>query len=158
MSAQKLAFRVRKMRTADVDQVMQIAASLREAPQWPREAYLAALDPQATPPRIALVAEDQATGSLAGIAVASLTPPESELETIAVDVAFQRQGAARALWGTLASELKACGATETLLEVRASNVRAQALYRGLGFAETGRRGRYYVDPTEDAVIMRASLL
>ncbi|MGA8041537.1 MAG: GNAT family N-acetyltransferase [Terracidiphilus sp.] len=157
MSAHKLAFRVRKMMTADVDRVMQIAASLREVPQWPREAYLAALDPQAAPQRIAFVAEDQATGSLAGIAVASLTLPESELETIAVDASFQRRGAARALWAALAADLRAGGASETLLEVRASNLRAQALYLGLGFVEAGRRACYYVDPVEDAVIMRVSL-
>ena len=31
---------------------------------------------------------------------------------------------------------------------------ALALYAGLGFAEIGRRPRYYADPIEDAVLMR----
>jgi ribosomal-protein-alanine N-acetyltransferase len=41
-----------------------------------------------------------------------------------------------------------------MLEVRASNHPAIGLYRRLGFAETGRRKRYYRDPMEDAVQMR----
>jgi ribosomal protein S18 acetylase RimI-like enzyme len=48
---------VRRMTEADLDRVMEIAGSLKEAPHWPRSAYLAALDAQGTPARIALVAE-----------------------------------------------------------------------------------------------------
>ncbi len=150
-------FRVRLMTAADLDRVTEIAAGLREAPQWPRGAYAAALTPDATPRRIALVAEHLATGSPAGFALASLMPPESELETIAVDTALQRRGAARALWAALADALQRAGAGQILLEVRASNGRAQAFYRALGFVEAGRRARYYVDPVEDAVIMRRAL-
>ncbi|NOX62745.1 MAG: ribosomal protein S18-alanine N-acetyltransferase [Chloroflexi bacterium] len=45
------------------------------------------------------------------------------------------------------------GCTEASLEVRASNTRAQALYRKYGFVEVGRRRRYYSDNREDALIM-----
>lgn len=39
------------------------------------------------------------------------------------------------------------------LEVRASNSVAQSLYRKYGFQVVGRRGRYYSDINEDAVVM-----
>jgi ribosomal-protein-alanine N-acetyltransferase len=39
------------------------------------------------------------------------------------------------------------------LEVRVSNVTAQALYKKLGFREAGIRQRYYTDNNEDAMIM-----
>jgi [ribosomal protein S18]-alanine N-acetyltransferase len=44
-----------------------------------------------------------------------------------------------------------------LLEVRASNAPALALYRGLGFSELDRRARYYTDTGEDAVVMQLEL-
>jgi ribosomal-protein-alanine N-acetyltransferase len=148
------------MNLLDMDRVMEIAASLRQAPQWPHEAYRAALkldpDPNAAPPRrIALVVE--VSGKVAGLAVASLMPPQAELEIIAVDTHFQRRGLARKLFAELAGKLGLAGATEIILEVRASNLPALGLYRRLGFAETGRRPRYYHDPEEDAVLMRLGL-
>jgi [ribosomal protein S18]-alanine N-acetyltransferase len=41
--------------------------------------------------------------------------------------------------------------------VRASNRAALAFYRCAGFVETGTRRAYYVDPVEDAVLMRLGL-
>jgi ribosomal-protein-alanine N-acetyltransferase len=105
-----------------------------------------------------MAGEDSCTtgegGEVVGFAVASLLPPEGELETIAVVPTAQRQGVARRLFAELTAELRAAQITEVNLEVRASNHQALGLYRRLGFAETGRRVRYYHDPVEDAVLMR----
>jgi ribosomal-protein-alanine N-acetyltransferase len=49
------------------------------------------------------------------------------------------------------------GAQAAILEVRAGNVAAQALYRRYGFEVVGRRRLYYREPPEDALLMRASL-
>lgn len=46
------------------------------------------------------------------------------------------------------------GARHLTLEVRASNTKAQGLYRRFGFDPVGRRKNYYVD--EDAVVMWAT--
>jgi ribosomal-protein-alanine N-acetyltransferase len=46
------------------------------------------------------------------------------------------------------------GAHFAFLEVRASNVAAQHLYREFDFEAVGLRRRYYTHPVEDAVIMR----
>ena len=81
------------MELTDLDRVMEIAASTKNAPNWTREAYLAAIDPAGSPRRVALVAE--ASKDLAGFAVASLTPPEAELEAIVTAMPFQRRGVAR---------------------------------------------------------------
>ena len=158
MSRNAPVARIRRMTAADLDRVIEIAASLSQAPHWPREAYLAALGGKATPMRIALVAEDEASGTVAGLAVASLTPPEAELETIAVAAGFQRRGLARQLFQALAGALRQQRVRVTLLEVRASNEQALALYRALGFEVAGRRPRYYADPVEDAVLMRLALM
>jgi ribosomal-protein-alanine N-acetyltransferase len=141
---------------ADLDPVIRIVASLEQAPHWPRSAYLAALNPEAAPRRIALVAEAQQAAIL-GFAVASLLPPQAELESIVVASNIQRQGIARQIFSALAQELKIAQIAELLLEVRASNDAALAFYRDAGFVETGRRPRYYADPVEDAVLLKLSL-
>jgi ribosomal-protein-alanine N-acetyltransferase len=145
------------MTPADLDRVMEIALSLKNAPQWPRSAYLAALEPEAAPPRIALVVEGPTAGMVAGFAVASLLPPEAELEMIAVAPTAQRRGLARQIFLSLAAELRTAEVFGIMLEVRASNRPALELYRQLGFEETGHRPRYYHDPVEDAILMRLRL-
>jgi ribosomal-protein-alanine acetyltransferase len=144
---------VRPMSAADVERVLKIAESLREAPQWAASAYLAAINPDHSPRRIALVAADVESGAPIGFLVASLMAPEAELETIAVAAEGQRRGVGARLLGTLQEELKMERVTELLLEVRASNHGALGFYAALGFRETGRRPRYYADPEEDAVLM-----
>jgi tRNA threonylcarbamoyladenosine biosynthesis protein TsaB len=145
------------MAGAWVKEVMEIAGSLKGLPQWTRENYMAALDPDARPRRIALMVLGPDEDRMTGFLVASLLPPQAELEIIAVEARVQRRGLARKLFDELVYQLGPAGVTEVVLEVRASNQAALALYRALGFVETGRRTRYYADPQEDAVLMRLQL-
>jgi ribosomal-protein-alanine N-acetyltransferase len=146
---------IRQMTAADVARVLEIAASLPESPHWPESAYLDALNPESTPRRIALVA----TGSeeVEGFTVASLLPPQAELESIVVAARSQRSGLGRMLLDALSSELRKAGGLQITLEVRASNHAALAFYRRAGFRQTGARRAYYADPAEDAVLMRLDL-
>ena len=145
----------------DLDAVMEIAARLKELPQWTRANYQAALNPDAAPRRIALVAiGPELEFRLMGFVVASLLPPQAELEIIAVDTHFQRCGLALRLFVELAGRLAPAEVTEVILEVRASNQPSLGLYRRLGFVETGRRPGYYTnppEPPEDAILMRLEL-
>ncbi len=148
------------MRQADLDAVMALADSLPEAPAWPREAYEAAVTAGGSPPRIAIVSEDEAGSGRAGIsgfAIASLVAGVAELESIAVAARAQRQGIATALVSALIAQLKAHGAAELLLEVRASNHPAAGLYARSGFEFAGRRTGYYRDPVEDALLLRRAI-
>lgn len=142
---------VRPMQAADLDAVLALAAALKEAPHWPRPAYEAALDPAAAVRRVALVAEAQ--GALLGFAIASLLPPEAELESIAVSAAAQRRGVGRLLLSDLWSKIAQSGVHALRLEVRAGNRRAIAFYQATGWVECGRRPRYYADPVEDALLL-----
>jgi tRNA threonylcarbamoyladenosine biosynthesis protein TsaB len=151
-------FLVRAMTSADLDRVMEIAASTRHSPVWRREDYEKAVDDNAQPRRIALVAEERESGATAGFAVASVMAPEAELENIVTALAHQRRGVARELLSMLKSQLRRQGAREVLLEVRAGNRAALGFYRFLGFAEEGRRPGYYADPVEDAILMRLRLM
>jgi ribosomal-protein-alanine N-acetyltransferase len=149
---------IRPMTGADVDRILAIAAGLKEAPQWPRAAYEGALDPadggSGLRQRIALVACDAESGLVAGFAVASMVPPEGELETVGVASEFQRRGIGRQLVNEMGKKFRLQGVTKVLLEVRDSNLAAKGLYCSLGFREMSRRSGYYIDPIEDAVVMR----
>ena len=157
MSDPPATISIRRMESRDIAWVRALADSLPEAPHWPGAVYQGAIDPQAAPRRIALVAVSLEAGAGTGFAIARLLPPEAELETIAVARGSQRQGIGRRLFAALAAELEAWNVTEVVLEVRASNLPAIGLYRKLGFLETGLRKGYYVDPTEDAVLMSLRL-
>lgn len=78
---------------------------------------------------------------------------EGYLSNVAVSPEHRRQGIAEALLTELMKRACERGLTFVTLEVRASNVPAQALYRKLGFAEVGLRRGYYEHPREDAVLM-----
>ena len=76
---------------------------------------------------------------------------EAEIQRIAVSPAFRRQGHARALLQAFFEEY---APDETFLDVRASNIPAQELYKSEGFEICGVRKKYYESPIEDAVLMR----
>ena len=109
---------------------------------------------------LCLVARDH--GAITGFAVARLLVDEAELLLIAVTPAMRRQGVALLLWIDLAERLRASGARTVHLEVRESNLSAQAFYRSRGFAQSGVRPKYYPNGAheserEDAVLMKVQL-
>ena len=79
---------------------------------------------------------------------------ETDMMNVAVTAEFRRRGIGEQLVTALVAELKAMDSHCLTLEVRASNTPAQAMYEKLGFAEIGRRPRYYQNPKEDALILR----
>jgi ribosomal-protein-alanine N-acetyltransferase len=78
---------------------------------------------------------------------------ELHINTIAVDPELRRQGLATALMNHIMEQAAAEGATRTYLEVRRSNLPAQALYERLGFTVAGIRRGYYTSPEEDALVL-----
>lgn len=81
---------------------------------------------------------------------------ELTLNTLAVAAEYRRIGIARQLWN-YAKEMINGICTICYLEVRESNLPAQALYHSLGFVQNGYRPRYYQEPEEAAVLMACNL-
>ena len=79
---------------------------------------------------------------------------ETDVMNVAVHPDFRRKGIAESLIETLIMELKNRGSRALMLEVRASNAPAIALYEKLGFQQVGCRKNYYRNPKEDALILR----
>lgn len=81
----------------------------------------------------------------------------ADLQLVAVAPECRRQGVARALLQHALASLANEGVTRVLLEARASNTAAIALYRGLGFAHLADRRAMYAHPQEDGVLMGRGL-
>ena len=79
------------------------------------------------------------------------------IANIAVDPLFRRQGIGSALLDDAADFARQAGLAFLTLEVRRSNLGAQALYRRHGFCPAGVRKNYYRDPVEDAILMTRKL-
>jgi ribosomal-protein-alanine N-acetyltransferase len=97
-------------------------------------------------------------GRLVGYFCYWLIFDELRIMNIAVHEADRRKGLARAMVEQAMREGSQAGVRQALLEVRAGNVAARGLYRGLGFRETGVRKQYYRNPCEDAILMCADLV
>lgn len=96
-------------------------------------------------------------GKVAGYIGSQSVPPEADVLNLAVAPDCRRQGLGRKLLCTLTELLHSRGIEALFLEVRPTNQAALALYSDLGFVQVGRRSKYYVNPTEDALILRKEL-
>jgi ribosomal-protein-alanine N-acetyltransferase len=89
----------------------------------------------------------------AGLAVVG---PSADVQTVAVRADRQGRGLGGVLLDALLGEADRRGCTEVLLEVRADNVAAIALYAARGFVTIATRRRYYADGTDAVVLRRGS--
>lgn len=78
---------------------------------------------------------------------------EAHITNIAVRTAYRGKGLGEALLLQLIQLAMECRIERMTLEVRKSNLIAQALYEKLGFEAAGIRKGYYSDNQEDAIIM-----
>ncbi len=95
-----------------------------------------------------------ATAPAGGLALARVAADDAELLTLGVLPRARRRGVGGLLLRELVDEAAARGARSLFLEVSVANGPALALYRAAGFAEVGRRRRYYPDGTDALVLAR----
>jgi ribosomal-protein-alanine N-acetyltransferase len=159
-------FRIRAADVADLAGVVALERGIAEAPHWAEAEYsvivnMANVDSavDGAVRRCLLVAEVE--GRLLGFAVGKVIGSGAdgvgELESVAVDGFARRMGVGRELCRAVFRWCQGQGAAVVELEVRVGSGGAIALYTGLGFVVTGRRGGYYQRPVEDAVLMRLDL-
>jgi len=145
---------LRPMTTADLDRVVAIEVQAYSFP-WSRGNFIDSLAAGYTAELL-----EQADGTLLGYYLALPGVGEMHLLNLTVAPAVQGRGLAHRLMDRLEARAHELGLASLWLEVRASNERARALYRGRGFAEVGLRRGYYPAPgskREDAVVMSRTL-
>ena len=98
-------------------------------------------------------------GETAGFILCRVAADEAEVLTLAVAPPVRRRGVAGALLDRGMAVALAAGARAVFLEVATDNPGAEALYRGRGFAEVGRRPAYFsrAGGAVAALIMRLDL-
>jgi len=147
------ALTIRPFRPTDSPTIGEILRDSTEAAQWPAESYAALA---ASPSGLLLVCE--ASAQVIGFLAARQTADEAEILNIAIRKDFRRQGAASALLVAALDKFQRSDVVSVFLELRASNLAANALYERHGFVSAGSRKAYYRDPTEDAVCMRKKFI
>lgn len=139
---------IRKMTLDDVPAVVGLDQKSFSLP-WPERSFRYELT--GNPASRCWVAE--LDGQVVGMIVVWLIGDEAHVATLATLPDFRRRGIAKQLLSYALQHLMREGARSSFLEVRESNLAAQALYRMFGYTETGRRRRYYRDNDEDALLM-----
>ncbi len=97
-------------------------------------------------------------GYIVGFAGLWIMLNEAHIIAIAVRNNYRRMGIGEGLLISTIELASHLNANMVTLEVRASNVVAQALYRKYGFRVVGSRPRYYSDNGEDAVLMSTDII
>lgn len=144
---------IRRMTLDDIKAVMEIEHSSFSLP-WSERSYRFDLvkNPNARL-WVAEIADDQKNMILAGMIGVWLIIDEVHIGTIAVHPNYRRQGIGRVLLVHALQDASREGAQVCYLEVRKSNLGAQALYNKLGFKTVNVRRHYYHDNGEDALLM-----
>lgn len=135
------------MRRRHLDGVLAIESQVHPRP-WSAKLFE---DELARRGRCYLVARQGST--IIGYAGLLMIAEDGHVATVAVDPDLQGRSVATRLLVELVRGALALGAEQLTLEVRASNQRAQALYRRFGFVPVGARKGYYGDNREDAIVM-----
>lgn len=135
---------LRRATIQDLPELLAIDAACFSAP-WTEAGWRAELEPST--PSVVLLADTPALG----FASATILVDVCELRRIAVMPSARGRGLGRDLLLAVIAHARAIGCDRVELEVAANNVAALQLYRAAGFAEVGRRPRYYRDA--DAVLM-----
>ena len=144
---------LRRMRWWDLEQVHALETALFPDP-WSIETFWSELA-HVPETRHYLVAEDG--GEVVGYAGLVATGHQADVQTLGVRADHQGRGLGGELLRALLDEARRREAGEVLLEVRAENAAAQALYAGHGFERIGVRRGYYRPGGTDAYVLRLRL-
>jgi ribosomal-protein-alanine N-acetyltransferase len=144
--------RLEAMRPADLDEVMAIERAIYSHP-WTRGNFVDSLR----------AGYDCRTwrleGELLGYFILTAAAGEAHLLNLSIAARHQRSGHGRALLREAAGLARRRGAGTVFLEVRPSNLAAQALYTRFGFRRVGVRKGYYPAQSgrEDALVLALKL-
>lgn len=100
-----------------------------------------------------IIAQDLSTEEVIGFVGVWIVAGEGDITNIAVSPKYRNNGIATELLTNLFKLCKTFDCENITLEVRASNIAAQNLYKKFNFKEEGIRKGYYSDNNEDAIIM-----
>jgi len=143
---------IRPATASDIPPIRALEQETESAAHWGEREYDALFSPHA-PKRVTIVAADT-SARIQGFVIARCGIDEWEIENVVVAVEHRRGGVGSGLVREILRQGQSARVTSVLLEVRESNAAARGLYEKLGFILAGRRGRYYREPEEDALLLK----
>ena len=147
--AAELHVRIQRMRRRHLRSVLKIERQVYPRP-WTIGVFTSEIS---NPERCYVVAKVGST--VVGYGGMLFSADDGHVANVAVDPRWHRHQVGSRLLLTLARFAREHGYKNLTLEVRVSNVGAQAMYRRFGLAPAGVRPRYY-ENTEDAIVMWAN--
>lgn len=126
---------------------------------WGEEAYRTELEQGNSIMLVALrpLRVEEVGKRVLGFIVARVAADEVHINNVAVREQERGRGLGSTLLAAALGAARTNQASAAVLEVRAGNRAAQALYLRHGFTVVGRRRNYYKSPPEDALVMTATL-
>ena len=147
------AYLIQPLTPADLNAVVEIERLSFRTP-WLRQAFE---EEMARPWARVEVLRDGVTGQAVAFADYWLVADELHILNIATHPEARRQGHGARLLRHVLEQARLASYRTVELEVRRSNLAAQALYHRFEFRQVGVRPRYYEDNGEDAILMTLSL-
>ena len=146
-------YTIQPLTPADLDAVMEIERLSFPTP-WLRQAFEEEM--ARTWARVEVL-HDAVTGRCVAFADYWLVADELHILNIATHPEARRHGHGAHLLRHILEVARLASYRSVELEVRRSNLAAQALYRRFEFRQVGIRARYYEDNDEDAIVMSLHL-
>ncbi len=138
---------------SDLDALVALEEACFSAP-WSRKSFEAELEGNQFS-RVLMIAHPESTHDMRAIGYICVWIVFEEIRflNLAVHPDFRRQGMGKQLIQEALGQATAVGCCRGMLEVRATNMPAQALYKSFYFQAYATRKSYYTNPTEDAILM-----
>ena len=133
----------------DIDGVLNITNLCFSTP-WSRSSISGELN---NPLAKYIIAKDIEKNSIIGFIGVWIVVGEADITNIAVHPTYRKLGIGSKLLSSLINMCDDLNCSLINLEVRASNISAQNLYKKFSFIENGLRKGYYEDTKEDAILM-----
>ena len=146
-----MAVEIRKMEERDIPPIVSIEKKSFLSP-WPFEELSTRF--KVSNNHYLVAKEEEA---VLGYVECEIVADECRITRLAVDPLYRGKGIGKRLVRAVLDSAEEWNINNFLLEVRASNIISQNLYKGLGFKEVGKRKRYYSDTGEDALIMEKKI-
>lgn len=142
---------IRPMKLEDVEAIAEIEVLSFSVP-WSKESILQELEN-----KDAYYLVMEMDGKVVGHGGFWKILDEAHITNLAIAPNYRGNKLGKKLLEAMLNYCRTLGITKATLEVRESNTAALKVYTSLGFYIEGKRSRYYTNPTEDAMIMWASL-
>lgn len=140
--------KVRPMQIHDLERIMEIEHASFPSP-WSPSAFMSELTENEYARYFCLELHEQVVGYMGLWFILE----EGHITNVAIAPDYRGKRLGEILMQTVMERMVKEGMERMTLEVRASNLRAQSLYKRLGFVKAGVRKGYYSDNQEDALIM-----